>query len=148
MLVMIATTETQGTMPGDYCHAVEGELVTPVVTRCDDTRCGCDRGFPGLASSRATTTAMVVDRPWITEADLRDAVRDSLERGGWLDLLESSATAADERGEDPDDPLDVFESICDEHVDEIIATSEFFGVGTVLSRRDDNVTERIVRHAA
>ena len=48
-------------------------------------------GFPGLASGFATTTAMVVDRPGVTEDDLRDAVFDWMDRGGWIDLFEQAA---------------------------------------------------------
>ena len=60
MLVLIATNELQGTAPDDYAWTVEGELVTPVATECASAdRCGCARGFPGLESARATTTAMV-----------------------------------------------------------------------------------------
>ena len=76
MLVLIATGELQGTQPDDYSFTVEGELVTPVAAECaSGERCGCDRGFPGLASGFATTTAMVAERPGVTEDDLRDAVR-------------------------------------------------------------------------
>ena len=38
----------------------------------------------GLSSARATTTAVVVDRPNLQIGDLADALTDSLERGGWL----------------------------------------------------------------
>ena len=92
MLVLIATNDLQGTVDSDYAWTVEGELVTPVATECaSGERCGCNRGFPGLASGFATTTAMVVNRPGVTEADLRDAVYDWLDRGGWIDLLEQTA---------------------------------------------------------
>src|SRR5688572_11664790 len=92
MLVLIATNELQGTAPGDYAWTVEGELVTPVVTECaSGERCGCNRGFPGLASGKATTTAMIVDRPGVEVSDVRDAVYDWLDRGGWIDLLEQTA---------------------------------------------------------
>jgi hypothetical protein len=67
MLVLVATRETQGNDDGDYCWTVEGELVTPVTFECCvPESCGCGRGFPGLVSATATTTAMVVDREGIT----------------------------------------------------------------------------------
>ena len=147
MLVMVATNETQGALPGDYAFTVEGELVTPVATRCDNPMCGCERGFPGLASSRATTTAMVVDRPWITRDDLADAVSDYLDRG-WRDLLEQMARHREEQGKEPDDPDTVLAGMVDEHVDQITRLCAFFGAGTIVARRHDEVVERVVHRAA
>jgi hypothetical protein len=115
MLVLIATNELQGTAPGDYAWTVEGELVTPVATECaEGERCGCNRGFPGLASGMATTTAMVVERPGVTEADLRDAVRDWLERGGWIELLEQTGIS------DHDEIDSIVDAVIDEHLDMIL----------------------------
>jgi hypothetical protein len=135
MRVLIATTELQDPGAGDYCFTVEGELVTPVVAQChtpDD--CGCSRGFPGLASSRATTTAMVVERPFITSDDLRDVVLDSLARDGWLDLLGDDADEIDE--------------IVDEHVDAIEEICRTFAVGTVVERHGTLIASRTYRAAA
>lgn len=124
MKVMIATQRTQGAVPGDYCWALEGELVTPVSVSCASSqRCGCERGFPGLASSRATTTAMVVERPEIDRGRLRDALHDSLDRQGWLQHLES-----DEIQDLLDDHLDAIEMVCDH-----------FEVGAVVGRRESAV---------
>ena len=147
MLVMVATNETQGALPGDYTFTVEGELVTPVATQCDNPTCGCERGFAGLASSRATTTAMVVERPWIDEDDLADAVRDHLERS-WRDLLEQVVRCQREEGIEPDDPDEVIAEMVDEHVDQITRLCRFFGPGTVLSRHRCEVIERVLRRAA
>ena len=68
MRVLVATSEGQGTQPGDYCWTVEGEIVLtgPLLECADPHRCGCGRGFPGLGSARATTTATVVDRAGIS----------------------------------------------------------------------------------
>jgi hypothetical protein len=111
-------------MPGDYCWALEGELVTPVSVVCaSGQRCGCERGFPGLASSRATTTAMVVERPEIDPCRLRDALHDSLDRQGWLRGLEG-----DEVQEVLDDHLDAIQMVCDH-----------FEVGAVVGRRESAV---------
>ena len=124
MLVLIATNELQGAAPGDYSFTVEGELVTPLAAECaSGERCGCNRGFPGLASGFATTTAMVVDRPGVTEDDLRDAVFDWLDRCGWIDLFEDTAveraasTIDDDECDLDGDVDDLIESIIDEHVD-------------------------------
>jgi hypothetical protein len=156
MLVLIATRELQGAMPGDYSFTVEGELVTPLATECaSGERCGCNRGFPGLASGFATTTAMVVDRPGISENDLRDAVFDHLDRSGWIDLLEEAAREragrTDRAGDrfDPDDDVDeLIESIIDEHVDGINDICAAYPVGTVISRHGSLVTTRTHPFAA
>lgn len=135
MRVLIATTELQSAAAGDYAFTVEGELVTPIVAEChtpDD--CGCSRGFPGLGSSRATTTAMVVDRPFITNDDLRDAVRDSLERDGWLDLIGDNAAEIDD--------------IIDEHVDVIDEICRTFPIGSVVERDGTLIASRSYRTAA
>jgi hypothetical protein len=90
MRVLVATDRTQGSVDGDYCWTVEGELVLggPLLECASPDRCGCGRGFPGLASCRATTTAMVVDRPHIGRAELGQAILDYLERHGWLQEME------------------------------------------------------------
>jgi hypothetical protein len=95
MRVLIATGEGQGTRACDYCWTVEGELVLPgPLLECHEPqRCGCGRGFPGLASARATTTAMVVERAGIGPDDVRRAIRDSLERQGWLRGLSAADVA-------------------------------------------------------
>lgn len=150
MLVLTATNELQGTVDGDYAHTVEGELVTPVVASCSDARCGCDRGFPGLASARATTTAMVVDLPHVTAADLRDAVHESLVRGGWLDLLRQAASmhGQDTVGDDADTTEAELREIVDEHVDAITAVCAAFPVGTVVGRHGREVVARSLPTAA
>ena len=151
MLVLIATNDLQGTADGDYAWTVEGELVTPVATECaSGERCGCNRGFPGLASGYATTTAMVVDRPGVTEADLRDAVYDWLDRGGWIDLLEQTATdrsiAAGHDGclgiDEYDDIDAMVDSVIAEHLDMIHEVCSSFPEGTVVVRRGPLVAAR------
>jgi hypothetical protein len=127
MRVLVATNETQGSQPGDYAWTVEGELVTAVAVECCTPRtCGCGRGFPGLASSRATTTAMVVDRPDLDAEQVRGAIEDSLERGGWLDALD-------------DEEID---ELVEEHLICIGAVWSSFAVGTVVSRWGANVYSR------
>jgi hypothetical protein len=150
MLVLIATNEQQGTAPGDYSFTVEGELVTPIATECaSGERCGCNRGFPGLASGFATTTAMVVDRPGVTEMDLRDAVFDWLDRGGWIELLEAAAAERAVHGsgngfhdDESDDVDDTIESIIDEHVETIREVCSAYPEGSVLVRRGPLVMTR------
>ena len=157
MLVLIATNELQGTAPDDYAWTVEGELVTPVATECaEGDRCGCARGFPGLASDRATTTAMITERPGVTEDDLRDAVADWLDRGGWLDLLKSAAVersiAAGHDGcLDMTELADIdatVEAIVDEHVEMISQVCASFPEGTVVERHGTLVMARCTPFAA
>ena len=65
-------------------------------------------------------------RPGVTEADLRDAVRDWLDRGGWIELLEQTAvdrrsppatTARHRRVRHIDSMVD---AVIDEHLDMIL----------------------------
>jgi hypothetical protein len=84
MNVLVATTEGQGSRDDDYAWAIDGELVYIPALVCAESRCGCGRGFAGMASNLATTTAMVVERQDISAIDLSNALSDSLERQGWL----------------------------------------------------------------
>ncbi len=126
MKVLVATTSGQGECPGDYCWTVEGELVTPVVVSCSEPGCGCRQGFSGLASTRATTTAMVADLDDVELGQLAGALQDSLRRDGWLRGL---------------DVLDTIELI-EEHLDAIEQVCAEFPVGTIVRRQDDLVWER------
>ena len=88
MRVLVATDETQGDRNDDYSWATPGELVMFGLICASDLRgtgsgCGCGRGFAGLHSERATTTAEVAEWPGSLD-DLVLAFRDSLDRGGWL----------------------------------------------------------------
>ncbi len=147
MLVLIATNELQGSDPDDYSFTVEGELVTPLAAECaSGERCGCTRGFPGLASGFATTTAVVVDRPGVTEDDLRDAVFDWMDRGGWIELFETAARERADANDGVADPLDdvddLIESVIDEHVDCIHEICRTYPEGTVVTRRGTLVATR------
>lgn len=133
MKVLVATSYTQGVVPGDYQFTVEGELVTTVTMPCDDhERCGCSRGFAGLASARATTTAMVVERDGIDPELLAMAVLDSMERQGWTLGL---------------DPLDIEDLLAD-HLDELEMVCSEYPIGTVVGRVGDLVYTRGLMHMA
>ena len=133
MKVLVATNQSQGVETGDFCFTLDGELVLSGPSlECDQpVRCGCGRGFPGLGSCRATTTAMVVDRPEIDRALLADVIRDSLDRQGWLG---------------PFDPDEVDELVDDE-IELIERITAAFPVGAVLRRDGTEVWERISRAA-
>lgn len=86
--VLIATSETQGARENDYNWCVEGELVwlAPVCARDredPDGGCGCARGFAGLNSHRATTTAMVRTIEGLTHEDYVEALRSSMDQQGY-----------------------------------------------------------------
>lgn len=133
MLVLVATRETQASERGDYCSAVEGELVTPITIECCvPESCGCGRGFPGLVSAGATTTAMVVDRTAIAPSLLRQSVTDSLRRDGW--------NVGFDRGE--------FERLVDDHVATIGGICKAFGEGAIVRRDGPAFWADIARSAA
>lgn len=129
MKVLVATAEGQGMHEGDFCWTLEGELVlTGSLLECSaPATCGCGRGFPGLGSARATTTAMVADRPELARADLLRAIRDSLERQGWLQGL----------------PPGTADEIVEDEADRIRWTATTFATGSVLSREGDQVWRRL-----
>ncbi len=151
MLVLIATDELQGAAPGDHHDAVDGELVSPVVLECADDRCdACARGWFGLVSHGGTTTAMVVDRPGVTEAALRRRVHDWLDCRGTVDLIVQAVEAGEYivDGETFDDPVAAVAELVDEHVREIRAVCAAFEVGTVVSRLGHLVAARRLDMAA
>jgi hypothetical protein len=137
MLVLVATNESQGHSPDDYSYTVAGELVTAVATECQNKECGCDRGFPGLASAFATTTAQVVDLPHLTAADLRGALLDYFTRGGWFDLLR----------DEPDVEM-IIDDMIDEHVEAIVLVCARCPVGTIVERAGSRVFPRSIPFAA
>ena len=66
MKLLTATHARQGERPGDFCYAIEGELVLLGFVCATDEKdpdggCGCGRAFSGMSSMRATTTALVRD---------------------------------------------------------------------------------------
>lgn len=83
--VLSATAATQGARLDDYNWCVEGELIWfpptcsgPAKAEC----CGCERGFGGLSSRRATTTAMVREID-LTRDDYVEALRSRLDDQGY-----------------------------------------------------------------
>lgn len=151
MRVLIATDELQGTSPGDQHHAVDGELVAPVVLDCPDRHCDvCSRAWFGLISHGGTTTAMVVERPGVSEASLRTRIHDWLDCQGTIDLIVQAVEAGEYAldGEPFDDPVAAVDELVDAHVAEIRAICATFGVGTVVSRLGHLVSARCIDMAA
>lgn len=124
MQVLVATSQAQGERKGDYCFTVEGELVRFPGLTCDCPDCGCDRGFAGLASSKATTTCLVAEMG-VDRAGLRVLFLDTLTREGWIDPDEAEA-------------LSWLDDFIDDHID--VAAS--FPLHTVLELGPDDVRVR------
>lgn len=139
--VLVATTEAQGDRMGDYAYAVDGELVyvplggcqrssgVDASPWCDPTGegdCACWRGFAGMASTRSTTTAMVVERLDLTGQDLWTALSDSLERQGCI----GSTWTAEE--------ADLFRHL----FQRMLATASHFPIGSIIERQGDRIRRR------
>ena len=147
MLVLIATGELPDSSPSDHHLAVDGELVAPVVLECPDTLCDvCPRAWFGLVSHAGTTTAMVVDRPELTEAVLRDLIHEWLECCGSIDLVAEASEAGEYEvaGVRITDPVAAVDDLVSAHVDEIRAICTEFAVGTIVSRLGQLVAPRPV----
>jgi hypothetical protein len=129
MKVLVATSRTQGTRPGDFTYCVEDELVTVgLVCRRDrldpaNGSCGCGRAFSGLNSHQATTTAMI-KRVDLSYEDYVEALRSSLMQGGW-----------------PDDDVE-------ELAESLAALADVLCEGTVVGRLGDDIMIRRLPHAA
>ena len=128
MLVLAATHQTNGDLPGDFDYCVEGELVY-LQDPCDRDRrdpdggCGCGRAFSGMSSRRATTTARVIEVD-MTEDDVREALRASLVAGGWLNPSFCTPELANE--------------MVTELYEDVRAMAAHFPVGGVVRRRLDH----------
>ena len=124
--LLVATTKGQGQRSDDYAWAVDGELVYVPDNDCSNPKCGCERGFAGLASSKSTTTALVVDRPDISEGLLFELLDDAMERQGWIGS--------------PRDPSD------DEFMEymflRVVIAANAYPTGTVLQRKGDKLLRR------
>ncbi len=151
MLVLIATDELQGSAHDDHHHAVDGELVAPVVLDCPDRECDvCARGWFGLVSHAGTTTAMVVDRPGVTVAALRRRIHDWLDCNGTIDAIVSASEAGvyEVDGVCVDDPVAAVDELVSAHVAEIRTICAAYPVGTVVSRLGQLVAPRHLADAA
>ena len=151
MLVLIATDELHGATVNDHHHAVDGELVAPVVLECPDDRCDvCRRAWFGLVSHGPTTTAMVVDRPGVTEAVLRERLHGWLDHNGTIDLIVQAVDHGDYEvaGERFGDPVAAVADLVAAHIQEIREICAHYPVGTTLSRMGQLVAPRAGSEAA
>ena len=131
MKLLTATRERQGERDGDFCYAVEGELVLLGLVCATDERdpdggCGCGRAFSGMSSMRATTTALVRDLD-VPIDDVKLAVEGYYVSSGLgLDLIGGAE----------------FADLVAETVVEMAEIAEAVPVGAVLGRRLDQLLVR------
>jgi hypothetical protein len=131
MKLLTATRERQGERDGDFCHAIEGELVLLGLVCATDERnpdggCGCGRAFSGMSSMRATTTALVRDLD-ISFDDARLAVEGHyLSSGLGPDLIGGLQ----------------FEELVADTLIEMAEIAESLPVGAVVGRRLDQLIWR------
>ncbi len=130
MKILVATEETQGRRPTDFCWADEGEIVT-FGSQCPDEPvdgpCGCRRALRGVRTRKATTTFRVVERPELRWTDLARVVSESLVAGGWYPGPELARAEAAQ------------------HARRLAAVALEHEEGAVLERRDEAF---VVRRAA
>jgi hypothetical protein len=138
MKLLTATRERQGERDGDFCHAIEGELVLLGLVCADDERdpdggCGCGRAFSGMSSMRATTTALVRDLD-VSFDDVKLAVEGYYVSSGFGPDVIGGAAFADLVAETVVYMADVAErlpvgAVVGRRLDELIWRSEPSGVG-------------------
>lgn len=131
MKLLTATRQTQGERPGDFCHAVEGELVLIEFVCARDRRdpgggCGCGRAFAGMSSHRATTTALVRELE-LTPDEVELAVASYYATGG---------SGPEVLGEH------AFAEVVSEAALDVIGLAQWFPFGTVVERRLDDFSAR------
>lgn len=132
MFVLEATDQYQGRRVTDYHHATTSELVYLPFQECCDPECGCTRGFAGFDSHRATSTAVVADRPDLTIEALCRRLAVSLCDGGWLTR--------------PDPTADLVTMLATEIV-ELANSFGRHGPGAVIEREGDDVVQRMPQTA-
>jgi hypothetical protein len=123
MHVLVATTQRQGQVDDDFCYTIEGELVRLPFLECDcGDSCGCTRSFAGLTSHRATTTAVVAERPDLNCDNYTELLFDDL-----VDDLDKAGLAL---------PPELRAMVEDE-VDWLCTNADLRPVGAVVRRRGD-----------
>lgn len=131
MQVLVATPDTQGHRPSDFCHVPADEPVS-FVFECDRDRdrldgpCGCRRSMGGLLAGGATTTMRVIDDPTMTPERLTALVREHYVRGGWVKVLGDADLNA----------------LVAEEVPELCRMAASFPIGAVVEKRGDVFRER------
>ena len=129
MKLLVSTKETQGQRKNDYSWTEDGELLfMGMGLECDgesvDGRCGCKRGFSGLTTHKATTTAKVVEIDFTKEEI--------------LNRLE--AHFRDDWQMKPDECVQ-FAKDC---LEDALHVTSIFKVGAVVERRGERIQTRKV----
>jgi len=126
MKVLVATKKTQGFRKNDFSWTDEGEYLG-ISMQCDgataDDACGCARAFSGLATHKATTTAIVEDRKGITENTFAGIYRLSMVRAGWVAPGEAAPWAH-------------------EQARRMLEIAARYPVGTIVEKRGDSIGVR------
>jgi hypothetical protein len=147
MRVLIAVNQQRRVHEHQPGHAVDGELVTPVLLECTDPeRCRCSRSWAGLSTVGFSALAEVAERPNLDRSEVRRKIHDLLDEVGWIDEVVQAIEADD--GGDADDPVWATERMIDEHLAQIDEICSTFPVGSVLSRLGDLVAPTVESCAA
>jgi hypothetical protein len=126
MKVLVATKKTQGFRKNDFSWTDEGECLG-FSSECDgataDDSCGCARSFSGLATHKATTTAVVEDKKGITENTFIGIYRLSMVRAGWVAPGEDAPWVR-------------------EQARSILEIASRYAVGTIVEKRGESIGVR------
>jgi len=127
MKVIVATKSLQGQRSNDFSFTEEGELVK-FSMECDreeiDGKCGCRRSFGGFKTSKATTTAKIIDSG-MTKDDFIDLMKEALTRQGWYG------------GE-----ISLSDYEVKEEAEELLRIANAFEVGDVIEKRGEDINRR------
>jgi hypothetical protein len=123
MKVLVATSRSQGSEEGDYCWTSEGEVVRLV--DCPDDYCRCS-AFGGVESHRATTTALVIERPDLDPGSLFHLFRQDWVNQGWAEHM----------------PVPELEEAITAEIAELVLLLRDLAPGTVVERTPANLRVR------
>lgn len=131
MKVLVATKKTQGFRTNDFCFTEENEFLG-FSFECDgatvDDACGCARSFSGLATHKATTTAIVQDMKGITENTFIGVYRLSMVRASLVPPGEDAPWVH-------------------ERARAILEVASRYAVGTIVEKRGESIGRRVVQEA-
>jgi hypothetical protein len=130
----------------DADRAVEGELITPPILECIDTYCAeCNASWFGLSTHMPVRTAMVVDRPHLSESQVRQLIHEWLDCLGTIDLVVQAAENGEFEvsGQLVTDPVVAIHDLITDHLEEMRTICAAYPVGTVLSRMGSLVAARV-----
>jgi hypothetical protein len=130
----------------DAHRAVEGELITPPILECIDSYCAdCNASWFGLSTHMPARTAMVVERPHLSEQHLRQLIHEWLDCLGTIDLVVQAAENGEFEvsGKVVTDPVVAIDDLVSDHIEELRTICATYPVGTALSRMGSLVSPRV-----